>query len=208
MSRRPGRPPRPISREELLGAAARVFDRDGYGAATLSDVAREAGITKGALFYHYSAKEALYDELLSEITATFGAHLLTALQPGAPWPARLDALGEAVVRELGARPHVARLMLRELVDGGPFVARSGREGLSQLAALVVAFLDEGAALGLLQPQDTRHLAGTIVSLHLAWFGARALPLALGEGDEGEIERRVREVRAQVRRLCGLSAARP
>jgi AcrR family transcriptional regulator len=185
-----------------------VFDRDGYGAARLSEVAREAGITKGALFYHYNAKEELYDELLSEITATFGAHLLTALQPAAPWLVRLDTLSEVVVRELGARPHVARLMLRELGDGGPFVARGGREGLQRLAQLVVAFLEEGAALGLIPPQDTRHLAGTIVSLHLVWFGARSLALALGEGGEGEIARRVGEVQAQVRRLCGISAAGP
>lgn len=48
-----------VTREQILRGAAEVFDRYGYGATTLSDVTAQAGVTKGALYFHFSSKEHL-----------------------------------------------------------------------------------------------------------------------------------------------------
>lgn len=55
-------------RVEILDAAARVFRRRGYGAATVEDVANELGILKGSL-YHYikSKQELLYDVVVGPL---------------------------------------------------------------------------------------------------------------------------------------------
>ncbi|MEZ4237257.1 MAG: TetR/AcrR family transcriptional regulator [Myxococcota bacterium] len=201
--RRPGRPREPVPRENLLAAACRVFDRDGYGAARLADIAREAGISRGALAYHFATKDALYDEVLSGIAGGFHRLVAEALSGRASWEARLDALGDASVAVLGQRPDVARLMLRELVDGGPYVAGPGGAVVDALVDAIVAFLEEGLAAGLVAPQDPRHLAGTIVALHVAWFGAPALTGRLGGTAPDAVAVRSEQVRAQVRRLCGL-----
>jgi AcrR family transcriptional regulator len=47
------------TRDGLLTAAAVVFDRDGYVRATIDDVCDHAGVTKGALYGHFSSKKAL-----------------------------------------------------------------------------------------------------------------------------------------------------
>jgi len=49
----------------LLDAAERVFLRLGYQGATLDAIAAEAGFTKGAVYWHFRNKEALFLELLS-----------------------------------------------------------------------------------------------------------------------------------------------
>jgi AcrR family transcriptional regulator len=54
------------AREELLAAALRVFTRRGYHAATVDEIAAEAGYSKGALYWHFSAKEDLLQALLEE----------------------------------------------------------------------------------------------------------------------------------------------
>lgn len=61
-------PRRARERVEILDAAARVFRRRGYGAATVEDVATELGILKGSL-YHYikSKQELLYDVVVGPL---------------------------------------------------------------------------------------------------------------------------------------------
>lgn len=44
------------TRESLLDAAARVFLREGVSRATLEQIAQEAGVTRGALYYHFKDK--------------------------------------------------------------------------------------------------------------------------------------------------------
>ncbi|MDQ6747613.1 MAG: TetR/AcrR family transcriptional regulator [Candidatus Dormibacteraeota bacterium] len=51
--------PAPGTRDRLLEAAARVIVRDGYQGARLADVAREAGLTTGAVYSNFRSKEDL-----------------------------------------------------------------------------------------------------------------------------------------------------
>src|SRR5437764_15413442 len=54
------------TRARLLEAAARVYARRGFEAATLDEVAEEAGFTKGAVYDHFGSKEKLLLALLDE----------------------------------------------------------------------------------------------------------------------------------------------
>jgi AcrR family transcriptional regulator len=54
------------ARDELLTAALRVFARRGYREAGVDEIAREAGYSKGALYWHFSTKEELLMALLEE----------------------------------------------------------------------------------------------------------------------------------------------
>ncbi|WP_018133223.1 TetR family transcriptional regulator [Effusibacillus pohliae] len=48
------------TRTRLLDAATRVFAKYGYAEATLDQVAAEAGMTKGAVYWHFSGKSDLF----------------------------------------------------------------------------------------------------------------------------------------------------
>jgi AcrR family transcriptional regulator len=62
--------PSPDTQQAILEAALRVFARAGISAATLEDIAAEAGVTRGALLWHFHSK----DELLSSIIKHYGPH--------------------------------------------------------------------------------------------------------------------------------------
>jgi AcrR family transcriptional regulator len=79
------------TRRHLLDAAALVFARKGFHAATIDEVARTAGFTKGAVYSNFDSKEdlffALVDDrierqfsIVSEVLAT-GAHDRTSQLP-------------------------------------------------------------------------------------------------------------------------------
>ncbi len=55
---------KPEKLEELLSAAHQVVSRDGIARLTLELVAREAGVSKGAVLYYFSTKNALIGAML------------------------------------------------------------------------------------------------------------------------------------------------
>jgi AcrR family transcriptional regulator len=54
------------TRAAILDAAATVFDTQGFLGASLSDILAEAGVTKGALYFHFSSKEELAHAIMDE----------------------------------------------------------------------------------------------------------------------------------------------
>ena len=51
----------PERQERILEAAAKLMAHYGYDKTTVSDIAEEAGISKGAVYLHYKGKEELFD---------------------------------------------------------------------------------------------------------------------------------------------------
>ncbi|NED93286.1 TetR/AcrR family transcriptional regulator [Streptomyces sp. SID11233] len=54
------------TRQTILSAAATVFEKHGYQAATIAEILSEAQVTKGALYFHFQSKEELAQGVLSE----------------------------------------------------------------------------------------------------------------------------------------------
>lgn len=62
------------TRQAILNAAAKLFKERGYTATTLRDVADEAGMKAGSIYYHFDSKDAIMDEVLDTgIRAVYGA---------------------------------------------------------------------------------------------------------------------------------------
>ncbi|WP_150959072.1 TetR/AcrR family transcriptional regulator [Microbacterium testaceum] len=92
----PARRGRPgYDREGLLSVAVQLFNEQGYDATSVADLAKRLGLTKSALYHHFSSKEEL---------------LAVALD------AALDGL-EAVLDQPGAREGAASDRLRFVLTG-------------------------------------------------------------------------------------------
>ncbi len=72
------------TRSAIIRAAARVFEEQGYGGASLAAVATGAGVTKGALYFHFAAKEDLAVAVIEEqhaIASADGARVQALNRP-------------------------------------------------------------------------------------------------------------------------------
>jgi AcrR family transcriptional regulator len=99
------------TRESLLAAAAEVFDRLGYSAATVDDIAQEAEVTKGGLAYHFPSKAEIAQAIVQEHHLAW--HRLMA--EAERWDVDgLEAIGRLITRVGGsfATSAVARAGLR------------------------------------------------------------------------------------------------
>lgn len=52
------------TREKLLECAVKVFNEKGYANATLSDIAAEAHVTRGAIYHHFGNKDDFIDAII------------------------------------------------------------------------------------------------------------------------------------------------
>lgn len=68
-----------MSRDKILDAAARMFSRSGYHRSSMDEIAQEAGVAKGTLYYHFPGKAQMFQALITEglqmITETIKAEI-------------------------------------------------------------------------------------------------------------------------------------
>jgi len=72
------------TRARLLEAAQKVFALYGFDAASVSLIAAQAGISKGALYVHFDSKEALFREILLGYVQRRSAATAARLGPDTP----------------------------------------------------------------------------------------------------------------------------
>ncbi|MFG2339806.1 ScbR family autoregulator-binding transcription factor [Streptomyces yangpuensis] len=70
-----------ITRQSILDGAAIAFDDCGFEGTSLSDVVKHAGVTKGALYFHFPSKQALARTLMDE-QFQVSDHLAAVENPG------------------------------------------------------------------------------------------------------------------------------
>ena len=70
------------TRQDLLDAALTVFSQKGYTATRLEDVARTAGVTRGAIYHHFGSKADLYGALIEEANKVGNSAIDQAVNEG------------------------------------------------------------------------------------------------------------------------------
>jgi AcrR family transcriptional regulator len=202
--RKAGRPATPITKDRLIAIAAEVFAEHGFHAATLDTIARGADIRRASLLHHFSSKQVLYNAVLDTIVGDMNGFVADARASGGDFITKLDGLGSRMVTYLGKRRGVGRLLMRELVDGGPYFCGCGEKPIMDTLEITAEFLKAGMDAGAFTVQDPRQLALSIVGIHLYAFAAMPSNSRFlgknGYSDTG-IERRRDAVLSQVRLLC-------
>ncbi len=100
------------TRERLLDAAELLFQRDGVSATSLNDIAREAGVTRGAVYWHFRDKADLFDAMLERAYGPIHAeHDITLEAPDHPQPlALLRRHVDAVLRAIAGDARLCRIV--------------------------------------------------------------------------------------------------
>lgn len=100
------------TRKALVRAAEAMFTAKGYASTSLDAIVSSAKVTKGALYHHYSGKQALFEAVFQDVEARAAARIRKAIR-GAddPWEKSIAGLREflAVVQE----PSYRRVVVQE-----------------------------------------------------------------------------------------------
>ena len=155
------------NRTALLEAAGRLFNEKGFDGVGVAEVAKEAGLTHGALYAHFPSKDALAAEAFSDSIA----HRLVAMRRRKrTFEEYLDAMFSIEHRD-------------NLANGCPMTASASeiaRQGIAVSTSFAQAFQETVAVLeesidGKMPASQKRHLA---VSALTAQIGAMAVARAV------------------------------
>jgi AcrR family transcriptional regulator len=148
-------------RAQILDAAMRCFGDRGYHVATMDDLARAAGLSKGSLYWYFRSKEdlllALFDAFSQEVLASFQE----LEESGLPVLEGLAQVGSATIDRLGAALPMTRAWLEFFAH--PEARQRMARDYDAVRACVARLLSRAAARGELGPIDVESTAAGFVA---------------------------------------------
>jgi AcrR family transcriptional regulator len=143
-------------RRQIMAGAQAVFLAHGFDGASMGEIARKAGVSKGTLYVYFDSKEQLFEAIFEEACMEQAEQVMTLDSHDHDVEAALTRFGSEFVRYL-CRP--SRLSpLRTIIGIADRMPEIGRRfyqfGPARGTAVVKRYLDDQVAAGILQIADS------------------------------------------------------
>ena len=172
-----------LRKQQIYQAALACFGRKGYHKTTMDDIVAESGLSKGALYWYFNSKKALFLSLFQDTMGSYGT----------TWEALIKGESTSAADKLRASMAFFRAELKEMV---PFVGilleawvlTRHDEDVSSLARKfyqpyldsMTQIIDEGVASGEFEVRSAEATSLVIMTLYDGVI--LALGTGLGSGD--------------------------
>ena len=169
----------PHTRQQILDASLRLFSERGFARTTVRDIARQAGITDAAIYYHFESKRDLLDALVEERGFLNNLENLARLQPDAPLQETLHWTARGAIHIMDENRDFLRLIIMEGL-GGDEAALEQYDRLiglweRALTAVLTRYRDKGELPGNSPETVARHIIYTILMAFQESLLGRHLP---------------------------------
>lgn len=158
------------TKESLLAAGRRVFGREGYAAARVSDIAAEAGLSNGAFYWYYRSKRDVLVELLMRVLDQLLEHGRSPWRPDRPSES-VRITTERYLRFYEANADIFRV-LHETIQTDPEVeamqAATRRQFHERIIKMIRRGIDDGVLRSTLDPELGTTLLGDMTE-HYAYM---------------------------------------
>jgi len=124
------------TRDAVFDSAATLFAKGGFDGVSVDDIARDAGVNKAMIYYHFADKIALYRAVLADGLSRMGAIVQGIASSTDPPATKLDRFIDAFVRMTESRPWMPALMLREIAEGAP---RLDADTMAHMRVIIMSF---------------------------------------------------------------------
>ena len=108
-NRRSNQERREQSTEQVLSSALGLFVSQGYSSTSIEDIARNAGLTKGAVYFYFKGKSALLLELIAQSAGLYG-QVFTRMRASGALAAEQLELFKDWAAEVGAQNNALLLL--------------------------------------------------------------------------------------------------
>jgi len=107
----------PHTRQQILDASLRLFSERGFARTTVRDIARHAGITDAAIYYHFQSKRELLEALVEERGLLSSLQNLERLSADAPLRETLVWMARGAINIMDENRDFLRLIIMEGLGG-------------------------------------------------------------------------------------------
>ncbi len=184
--------PAQAKREQVIEAGARLFLEQGYGAASMDEVARRAQVSKATIYSYFASKQALFEAIIGQRCASMiPSNIAIDLAEHTP-TAALTLIGRRFLALLLSS--TALPLYRVVLAESPRFPELGegfyRNGPSRVAASLAAYLEAQHTKGTLDVPDARLAAEQFFGMILGQMHLRMLLNVTGPPSEDEREKAV------------------
>ena len=153
-------------RRQVMDGARAVFTKLGFDGASMNDIARAAGVSKGTLYAYFESKDRLFESMIREDRAVQAERLLDFSHDGDDVEALLKRFGHRMI-DMMLRPETlpqTRMVLSACAKfpnlGRAFYEAGPCYGADRFAEVLRSFVAKGA----LQIDDCREAAGHFLDM--------------------------------------------
>jgi AcrR family transcriptional regulator len=134
------------TRRALVEVAEQLFTEHGYAATSLDAIVAGARVTKGALYHHFSGKQALFEEVFARVESDASATIQAAVKGHEdPWDQATAGLQSFL--EVVRRPTYRRIVIQEgpsVLGYERFREQEERSSFAHVTEIVRAVLSSSA----------------------------------------------------------------
>ena len=150
------------TREQIVNAAAELLAQQGYMSTSLDQVAAQAGLTRGAIYYHFESKEALYWEVVGPALQRAQQRLRDRAEYKTdPAQGLRDFLKNTL--STAQNPRSRYLWYQEMIPLDEEMRRKAREEEREFERLLADLIARGQEEGLFGDGDPKIIALIIIS---------------------------------------------
>jgi TetR/AcrR family fatty acid metabolism transcriptional regulator len=157
----------------ILNAALEVFGEKGYHNATISEIARQAGVSEATIYEYFGSKEDLLFAIPKEITDR-SVDFLTTIIPFFKGPGnKIRAIVYGYFNLYHDNPNYSSLVLLDLMHNRNFMETEGYDAVRQATDFILEAIREGIESGEFREDIDPYLVrsmilGTIEHIFLNW----------------------------------------
>ena len=154
------------TRARILQAALIQFSKNGYDAASVSEICQAAGVSKGAFYHHFTTKQAVFQALLESWLKNISTQMDALLNAAPDVPAglmRLVSITGPVFQEArGQFPMFLEFWTQSSRD--PLLWETAIAPYRHFQSLFTSVLQKGIEQGSIRPIEPRLAAQSLMAL--------------------------------------------
>ncbi|MEL6363326.1 MAG: TetR/AcrR family transcriptional regulator [Pseudomonadota bacterium] len=152
-------------RRQLMAAALEEFFEKGFTAARMDDVAKRAGVSKGAVYLYFDSKDALFNALIQEQAAPVADRLKEAARAALDPEDAIRAMmrfAPVMIRETPV-PKIVKVLIADAPVFPETVTAYREDVVERALAVVATILESGRVSGVFDIQDAALTARLVVA---------------------------------------------
>jgi TetR/AcrR family acrAB operon transcriptional repressor len=150
------------TREALLSKCLHLFAQRGFSSTSVDDIARAAGVTKGAIYWHFAGKDEIFHAILDRIHAQWQEVVHVPVLARQDPLAQLARLFDAYAELFRESPDICLFLQQVVLDrqNKPFAAEVAKV-FAKTARFIARIVDDGKARGVMKTD-----ADSLTTAHL------------------------------------------
>lgn len=148
----------------ILDAAFHVFSVKGYHSATVDDIAREAGVSKGTCYQYFSGKEEIFTATLDRTLDKLFTEAEAAAADAQDTLQRLAIKGLSFITKYSDLQFMFTGIFTEVMGGNEGLGNKASEIFGRVAKFLAKDIDQGVKEKVIRPLDTEAVAYALIGV--------------------------------------------